>query len=708
MSEASKQAGERGRVSEASEQADERGRVSEDAYAAAAAFAARLAALGVTDAVISPGSRSAPLALCFHACGGLRTWVQIDERSAGFFALGLGRATGRPAVLVCTSGTAAANYLPAVVEAHHAGVPLIACTADRPPERRGWGEPQTIDQIGLYRPAVRWDCDLPVPDRSSAAAAPGWAEAAFAAAVGPDPGPVHLNWPFREPLEPPASGEWLPENSEATTAVSSETAADSARPSSETSVGPTRSPSETGTSPTRPPSETAADSARRLTVAADGSEPSGAGPLTDGNLVPARIELGELAELIEGCDRGVVVAGPWPAGGLEAERAWAAAAAELAGRAGWPLIGEPIAHIRGLGHRAGAYVVTTADHPLSQRPTEALAPPDAACVVTAADHLLSDEALARQMRPDAVVMVGRTPTTKPVRLWLERTRPEHVVVIDPADRQRRAAPALRLTGWVQAPVDRLGLGAAPAPEQSAERRDWLDAWARLESQARSALDREIAAGPLLSALTARTMVDSLPAGSVLLASNSLPVRDLDAFVPDTGAVTVVGNRGASGIDGTVSTALGLAAADPARPVALYTGDLALLHDLSGLAAAARLGLHLTAVCVDNGGGGIFSLLPVADRIDAADFDALFRTPPGTDFEGLDGFAGIRVSRAASAETLAAAVRAAAADRAPGVDLVVVPVDDAADMAQRRALTAAAVRAAAASRADSPRPGDGHK
>ncbi len=633
-------------MSEAGEQAGELGRVSKDAYAAAAAFAARLAALGVTDAVISPGSRSAPLALCFHACGGLRTWIQIDERSAGFFALGLGRATGRPAVLVCTSGTAAANYLPAVVEAHHAGVPLIACTADRPPERRGWGEPQTIDQIGLYRPAVRWDCDLPVPDSTSAAAAPGWAESAFAAAVGPDPGPVHLNWPFREPLEPPANGERHPESPETPVAVLSETAAYSDRPLSTTGTGP---------------------------------ESPEAEPPTGRRLAPPGGGLGELTKLIEGCDRGVVVAGPWPAGGLEAERAWAAAAADLAARAGWPLIGEPIAHIRGLGHRDGP------------------------CVVTTADHLLSDEALGDQMRPDAVVMVGRTPTTKPVRLWLERTRPEHVVVIDPADRRGRAAPALRLTGWVQAPVDRLDLGIAPAPERSAERRGWLDAWARLESQARSALDQEIAAGPLLSALTARTVVASLPAGSVLLASNSLPVRDLDAFVFDTGAVTVVGNRGASGIDGTVSTALGLAAAVPVRTVALYTGDLALLHDLSGLAAAARLGLHLTVVCVDNGGGGIFSLLPVADRIDPDDFDALFRTPPGTDFEGLDGFAGIRVRRAASAEALAAAVGEAAADRTPGVDLVVVPVDDAADVTQRRALTAAAVRAAAASRTDNSRP-----
>lgn len=585
-------------------------------YAAVAAFAARLAALGVTDAVISPGSRSAPLALCFHACGGLRTWVQIDERSAGFFALGLGRATGRPAVLVCTSGTAAANYLPAVIEAHHAGVPLIACTADRPPERRGWGEPQTIDQIGLYRPAVRWDRDLPVPDRSAAAAAPGWAETAFAVATGPDPGPVHLNWPFREPLEPVGGGVWFPDDNEAGRSEASRS---------------------------RPPAASPA-------------------------LAPTEVGRRELAELIAGCNRGVVVAGPWPAGGLETERAWAAAAVELAAGAGWPLIGEPISQVRGLGTQSGA------------------------CVVTAADHLLSDEALGDEMRPDVAVMVGRTPTTKPVRQWLERTRPEHVVLIDPADRRARAAPGLRLTGWVPVPVDQLGLGPDPA-EPSERRRDWLAAWDRLESRARATLDREIEAGPLLSALTARTVVASLPAGSVLLASNSLPVRDLDAFVPDTSAVTVVGNRGASGIDGMVSTALGLAAAEPARPVALYTGDLALLHDLSGLAAAARLGLHLTVVCVDNGGGGIFSLLPVADRIDPANFDALFRTPHGTDFKDLDGFAGVRVSRVAEAEALTAAVRAAAATQDPGVDLVVVPVDGAADTTQRRSLTAAALQAA---------------
>ena len=171
------------------------------------------------------------------------------------------------------------------------------------------------------------------------------------------------------------------------------------------------------------------------------------------------------------------------------------------------------------------------------------------------------------------------------------------------------------------------------------------------------------------------------------------MRDLDAFVFDTGSVTCWANRGAAGIDGSASTALGIAAADPSRIVALYTGDLALLHDLSGLVAAARLGLHLIAVCVDNDGGEIFSLLPIADRVPAGDFERLFRTPHGVDLRGLDGFGGIRARRVATAAELADAVSAAAAARTPGVDLLVVDVSRDGDVAQRRFLTAAAQRAA---------------
>ena len=589
--------------------------MTEPAYDVVAAFAARLASLGVTDAVISPGSRSTPLTLCFHAQPRISTWIQLDERSAGFFALGLGRATGRPAVLVCTSGTAAANYLPAVVEASHAGIGLIVCTADRPPELRGWGSPQTIDQVGLFGTAVRWSIDLPVPEEASPGAAIGWAETAVGLASGSDPGPVHLNWPLREPLEPASA---VPAPAASTTAV-----------------GAGRGDGN------------------------GGREPSP--------------ELADLAEIVAEHQRGVVVVGPWPGGGLDRELRWAAEARRFAAWAGWPVLGEPIAHVRGRSHDASS----------EERPT---------CVVATADHLLADEALGDKMRPDAAVLVGRTVTSKPVRLWLERTRPRHVVLIDPEDRWEQAV--FRLTGHVPASVEALSsITAAPAPPGRDAARGWLDTWAKLDTAARGAIDDASDDGPLLSARAARVLVGALPHDGVLVATNSLPVRDLDAFVFDTGSVVCCANRGAAGIDGSASTALGIAAAEPSRTVALYTGDLALLHDLSGLAAAARLGLHLIAVCVDNDGGEIFSLLPVADSVPTDDFERLFRTPHGLDLCGLDGFGGIRARRMANAADLDEAVRTAAAARNPGVDLLVVEVPRDDDVAQRRSLTAAAQQAA---------------
>ena len=299
------------------------------------------------------------------------------------------------------------------------------------------------------------------------------------------------------------------------------------------------------------------------------------------------------------------------------------------------------------------------------------------------------------MAPDVVVLAGRTVTTKPVRLWMERTRPRHVVLIDPENRWERAV--FRLTDHVPAPIDAvrsLTERASPArrkrsiddePAAGGSRAGgWLHAWRNLDTAARTALGAAIDAGPLLSARVARILAGALPAGSVLVASNSMPVRDLDAFVSDTGSVLCCANRGAAGIDGTASTALGIAASDAARSVALYLG---------GLAAAGRLGLHLLAVCVDNDGGEIFSLLPLADRIPAADFERLFRTPHGLDLCRLDGFGGIRARRLMSAPELRDAVEAASIERRPGVDLLVVDIPRDADVAQRRSLTAAAQQAA---------------
>ncbi len=650
-----------------------------DPYEVVAAFAARLAALGVTDAVISPGSRSTPLTLCLDDEPGLRTWIQLDERSGGFFALGLSRATGRPAVLVCTSGTAAANYLPAVVEASHAGVPMIVCTADRPPELRGWGSPQTIDQVGLYGTAVRWNIDLPVPSEAGAEAANGWAQTAVDRALGPEPGPVHLNWPLREPLEPQLAAAPAHRRQRGGKAEQQHSSASSAL------LGPAASQAPAASS--------------------------------------AQAEMAELAGIVAANAKGVVVVGPWPGGGLRREQHWAAAARRFAAWAAWPLIGEPITQVRGddlaslpADASPSEYASTCAD----ARPCGDASPcADArSCVVATADHLLADAGIAEELRPDVAVLVGGTVTTKPVRLWLERTRPDHVVVIDHENRSGRAV--FRVTGHVPAPIEALAsfvseraasaellseqgvdpaAGAAepaqsrPRPRDRAAPGGWLDTWRRLDAEARAAVGSTVDGGPMLSARTARALAAALVPNSVLMASNSMPVRDLDAFVFDAGSLVCWANRGAAGIDGTASTALGVAAAHPSRSVALYTGDLALLHDLGGLAAAARLGLHLIAVCVDNDGGEIFSLLPVADRVAADDFERLFRTPHGLDLCGLDGFGGIRARRVASAAELAETVVSAAAARAPGVDLLIVHVPRDDDVAQRRAVTFAAQQAA---------------
>ncbi|MEQ8839901.1 MAG: 2-succinyl-5-enolpyruvyl-6-hydroxy-3-cyclohexene-1-carboxylic-acid synthase [Acidimicrobiales bacterium] len=581
-------------------------------YDVIAAFAAGLVEHGVTDVVVSPGSRSTPLSLTLHAQPALRTWIQIDERSAGFFAVGQAKMTGRPSVLVCTSGTAAANYLPAVVEANRAGVPLIVCTADRPPELRGWGAGQTIDQVGLFTTNTRWAADLPVAGEWSPAPARLVAHRAVDAATGARPGPVHLNWPLREPLEP-IGGVPVVE----------------AVPVSTVSVA-------------APAAGLEIDS--RYAAAA----------------------------------RVAVVVGPDAATSVDGQRTLVDAINRVAARHGWVVIGEPISGVR-----------RSADH--------------GAVRVAHADQLLKIDEIAQELRPDLVLRFGGSPTTKPVRQWLER-HSAPLVLVDEGRRWNDASFTLAThlgadpLAALAALDEALSASADPA---------WAARWSALDTAAAGAVTAVVEGGALLSAAVTRTLADTLPAGTLVMTSNSMPVRDLDAFVPLTGpAIDFVGNRGASGIDGITSTALGLASAGDA-PVVLYTGDLALLHDLGALFGARRVGVHLTVVCVDNDGGGIFSLLPIAGRpgspaaegpgfggngFGADDFETLFRTRHGLDLAAFSGIGGVTVTRTSTAAELRTALVVATRSTEPGVDVVLVEVDRDADVAQRREI-GAAVRAA---------------
>ncbi|MCP4087946.1 MAG: 2-succinyl-5-enolpyruvyl-6-hydroxy-3-cyclohexene-1-carboxylic-acid synthase [Actinomycetia bacterium] len=570
-------------------------------YDSCAAFFGALAAGGVTDVVLSPGSRSTPLAITAHHQPGLRSWVQLDERSAGFFALGLARTSRRPAALVCTSGTAAANYLPAVIEAHYTGVPLVIITADRPPELRDWGAGQTIDQVHLFGTHVRWFVEPPVggevePHRMALLAA-----RVVATAMGPRTGPVHINWPLREPLEPAG---WVP-------------------------------PTPPIPTPVAPP---APAPARRA---------------------PSDEEINLLVALA-GRPRGVIVPGPIDEPGL------AAAVTAVSVRTGWPVLAEPSSQLR-CGPDLSPHTVSTAD------------------------HLLKQADLAAGVTPEVVIRIGQQPVTKPVRLWLERHAPEDLVLIDPDGAW--PDPSFTFTRHLAAdPVLALQALARQLPAEPPGSA-WSTFWATVDAAAVDAVTATVdGAADFCEPAVVRTLAQALPDGALIYVSNSMPVRDLDAFLPHSGrALRILANRGASGIDGLASCALGAAAAHEG-PVVLFTGDLAFLHDIGGLLAATRLGLDLTVVVVDNNGGGIFSFLPIAAQGESIDFRTLFHTPHDLDLAGVSGLAGVEHERVSTPEGLGLAL--AASIGSPGVQVIEVPVDPVADLVQHRAVTAAVGQAIA--------------
>lgn len=585
--------------------------------AGAAALLAELARAGVRHASVCPGSRSGPLAIAAAATPGLRIWTHVDERSAGFFALGLAKASRAPVALICTSGTAAANFLPALVEAFHARVPLVVLTADRPPELRDWGAPQTIDQVRLFGSHVRWFAELPLPEPTDALLRHVRATAARAAAVacGPPAGPVHLNLPCREPLEP--------------TPVAEDRAALGA-------LGDALAAEGRGATPylrIEAPTPVLEDAAVRT-----------------------------LARALRSARRGVLLCGP-----DDREPAVAEAAVRLARALGWPLLADGASPLR-----CGPHVI-------------------GAPVCGAHDAFLRSERFASAHAPDLVLRLGAPPTSKAAALWLARHPSVELWIVDPdggfADPSHRAAWILRADPAALCHA----LADACARELARGSDGWLAAFLEAERCAQQALAAGIAAAPaLLPPAVVRALADALPEGSALFVSNSMPIRDLDAFLPPIPKrLRVLASRGANGIDGIASTALGVAATFEG-PVALLTGDLAFLHDVGGLLAARRHGLSLLVVVVNDDGGGIFDHLPVARFGDAVPFEALFTVPHGIDLAHATALVGGRHERVTDAGTLAAALARGLA--AGGLHVVEVPVDRSVNTAHHRELQAAVAAA----------------
>ncbi len=530
----------------------------------------------------------------------LRCHSHIDERCAGFFAVGLAKSSGLPVAVTCTSGTAVAELLPAAIEAHEARVPLLVLSADRPPELRESGAGQTIDQLGLFGSAAKWFFEVGTHELTGGDARLRWMRTlacrAYWRALEGRPGVVHLNFALREPLV--VDGDALPDDP-------------TGRPEGAPYVRRT---------PARAPGSSAV---------ADGGvvDPPLAESLAANRMVSSAA-LDALRAVVRGARRGVVVAGrherPAPLGD----------AADAFCRAfGWPLLADPLS-----GARRGE------------------------CAVAHYDALLRDGTFAAAVRPDVVIRVGDLPTSKPLRLWLAGLGDTPQVQIDPEGAWQDPAgvlshslalePANALAGLArEATDDARPAGGAP-PEARTVRTgdatcgdaalapadpDWLALWRSADERAAEAILGVLAAGGLSEPTVAAELGVLLPARATLFVASSMPIRDVETFWPvRPDPPRVLCNRGANGIDGTVSSAFGVAAdcardAHP-RPVVLLIGDVALAHDIGGLIAARRLDLPVTIVLLDNGGGGIFDFLPAsaAPMARAAPAAAQDPAPPAAD------------------------------------------------------------------------------
>jgi 2-succinyl-5-enolpyruvyl-6-hydroxy-3-cyclohexene-1-carboxylate synthase len=547
-----------------------------DTYRLLRALCDELARCGMRHACTSPGSRNTPILLSLVREPRIRCWSHLDERCAGFFAVGAAKASGTPVAITCTSGTAAANFVPAVVEAYWARVPLIVLTADRPAELRDLGAGQAIDQLKLYGDAVKWFSEVELPPEANAGAM-RWirqlaCRAYWTAAEG-RPGPVHLNLPLREPLilEAPLGPEVF-----------------SGRPDGRPWVS--RSAPGMPASP-RPRS------------------------------LPAR---------------GVVVAGrDEGSGGVQV-----AAAAE---RLGYPLLADPLS-----GARHGATAIATYDL-LLREPSGALT-------------------------PEVVVRVGDLPTSKPLRAWLAGLDGSiDQIAVDPqAAWQDPDAVVSEITdGWGENAVG----GRDP---------EWLGAWRSADDAAVRGLAVALGDG-LSEPLVAGRLGEWLTSDATLFVAASMPIRDVELYFPARRKLPrVLSNRGANGIDGTVSAAFGAAATGSGR-VVLLIGDVALAHDIGGLLAARRLGLELTIVLLNNDGGGIFHFLPVSGENDA--FEEHIATPHGVDFEQVAALYGFAYERPDTQEELRVAV-----ERRGGCRLIEVRTDRAENLALHRRAGEAALAA----------------
>ena len=547
--------------------------------------------LGVRHAVFSPGSRSTTMAMLFKEHEGFETYMNIDERSASFMALGIAKTHKEPTVLVCTSGSAVAHYLPAILEAQYSGIPLIVLSADRPHTLLHVGAPQTVDQHKIFGTAVNYFEELAVPQESHYYTYPRQvARKSYMKAMDTKKGPVHINVPLFEPLVPELSRNHF-----------------EAGRSSFKVVKPNYS------------SVFGCDNRNNLTHINNAID------IAHGN-----DSTKEINDLLERYERILILAGPQ----IDIDEANTIRFFGEALQA--PILADPLSNVRGCNTSDG--------------------------VISTYDALLAGQALWHELKPDCVIQFGQIVVSKRVQQMIASWTDVEYIEVNPT--MDSMNPTGKTTMHVQASID--VFTHLYGKNNNSDK--YLKLWQRLEQEGKKQLSTAIDEPHCFEGRTIRELQQHISDNAQVLIANSMSVRDFDYFwFSGESKAVLYGNRGVNGIDGTISTALGLAV--NGRPTYLVTGDLSLFHDLNGLAVAKTHNLNLTIILHNNDGGGIFEYLP---QKGTKHFDYLFSTSQGLDYSGAAKLYGCSYIKISSPDELSSVL--AKIGRESGVHIIEIPTN----------------------------------
>ena len=525
--------------------------------------------LGVRHAVFSPGSRSTTMAMLFKEHEGFETYMNIDERSASFMALGIAKAHKEPTILVCTSGSAVAHYLPAILEAQYSGVPLIVLSADRPHTLLHVGAPQTVDQHKIFGTAVNYFEELAVPQEAHYYTYPRQvARKSYMKAMDTKKGPVHINVPLFEPLVPELS----------------------------------RNHFEAGRSSFKVVKPNYSDI----------------------------FACGEGNNLLERYERILILAGPQ----IDVDEADMIRSFGEALQA--PILADPLSNVRGCG--------------------------TSKVVISTYDALLAGKALWHELKPDCVIQFGQIVVSKRVQQMIASWTDVEYIEVNPT--MDSMNPTGKTTMHMQASID--VFTHLHGKNNSSD--TYLNIWRRLDQAGKKQLSTAIDEPHCFEGRTIRELQKQIPEDGQIFVANSMTIRDFDYFwFSGESKAVLYGNRGVNGIDGTISTALGLAA--NGKPTYLVTGDLSLFHDLNGLAVAKTHNLNLIIILHNNDGGGIFEYLP---QKGTKHFDYLFSTSQGLDYSGAAKLYGCGYTKISSPNELSSVL--ANVSQETGVHIIEIPTN----------------------------------